>query len=361
MIALLLSTFLLMADGPLNTSNISVLKTFQNPSEVSDGYLGYPYSMDFGPDGRLYVADRNQSAILIWDKNGKFLKSFGTKGDGPGELFFPVKISIVDGEIWVWDSHRKFSIYDLEGKYSRVIKFNHTPWNFTALSKNQALLGLRTIADDGTVGAEFRLLDEKGETKILKSWVNESFIRKVGADRNSATITAFAHELDIQRDGQGMIYFGFSQQKTLFKMDKTGKIVGEWKFQQPDVIPSEDDKSMIYGLSFPTPNGQRIGLKNFPGVTLTFDQPKAPFTQFLIKGNKVVFVQTPIGSLKDLGNGFSRASYFVNDLKTGKPIASGHYAYPEDSMVLYRNGRILACITAGEGDYELKEISLKGM
>jgi len=355
----ILMSILVLTDQVGGSSDISVLRTFENPGEVSDNYLSYPYSMDFAPDGRLFVADFNQSKVLIWDKDGKFLTSFGTQGEGPGELFRPVKLSIVDDEVWVWDMRRRFSIFDLNGKFHQAVYFNHTPWNFVALSKDKALLGLRTISDKGEVSAEFRLLNRDGSSKVIKSWVNESFIRNVGDAGNSATIKAFASEVDIQRDGQGLVYFGFSQEKTLYKMNAAGEIVGEWTFELPDLLPTEEDKALLFSITFPTPDGQRIGIKNFPGIKLVLDKPKSPYTQFLIDGDRVLLVQTPIGSFQGLGNGFAKATYFVNDLKTGKPLQSGKYSFPEDSTVLYRNGRILACTTAGASDYVIQEIAFK--
>jgi len=57
----ILMSMLVLTDQVGGSSDISVLRTFENPGEVSDNYLSYPYSMDFAPDGRLFVADFNQS------------------------------------------------------------------------------------------------------------------------------------------------------------------------------------------------------------------------------------------------------------------------------------------------------------
>ena len=37
-------------------------------------------------DGCLFVADSKYFKIFVFDQNGKFIRAFGKKGEGPGEL-----------------------------------------------------------------------------------------------------------------------------------------------------------------------------------------------------------------------------------------------------------------------------------
>ena len=42
-----------------------------------------------GPDGGYYLLDQGRACILRYDAEGRFIGSFGGKGDGPGEFNFP--------------------------------------------------------------------------------------------------------------------------------------------------------------------------------------------------------------------------------------------------------------------------------
>ena len=71
--------------------------------------------------GRVYVTDSVQRAVLLYDIPGKRFVEIGT--EKPGELIKPLGIDIsADGEIYVADvSAQRVLVYDLEGKYLRSI------------------------------------------------------------------------------------------------------------------------------------------------------------------------------------------------------------------------------------------------
>lgn len=82
-------------------------------------HFGSPQDVAFLPDGSILVADGLRNArIAKFDKNGKFISSFGTKGSGPGELSGVHGIAVdKDGRIFVADrSNRRVQIFDQSGK-----------------------------------------------------------------------------------------------------------------------------------------------------------------------------------------------------------------------------------------------------
>jgi streptogramin lyase len=51
--------------------------------------VDFPVSLDIGPDGALYILDRHQNRVLVFQKNGQFQYEFLELGQGPGQLYFP--------------------------------------------------------------------------------------------------------------------------------------------------------------------------------------------------------------------------------------------------------------------------------
>lgn len=49
-------------------------------------YFKYPSNLKIAPDGSIFVLDFWSNQLLQFDTNGKFLRNFFTKGQGPGEL-----------------------------------------------------------------------------------------------------------------------------------------------------------------------------------------------------------------------------------------------------------------------------------
>jgi len=71
--------------------------------------------------GRVYVTDTVQRAVLLYDIPGKRFVEIGT--EKPGELIKPLGMDISkDGELYVCDiSAQRIMVYTIEGKYLRAI------------------------------------------------------------------------------------------------------------------------------------------------------------------------------------------------------------------------------------------------
>ena len=85
---------------------------------VFDEYYIYKLAdMDVDSDTNLYVIDFYESTITIFDKNGKYLRAMGRRGQGPNELENPLSISIYDDKISIFENFKGIKIWDLNGKY----------------------------------------------------------------------------------------------------------------------------------------------------------------------------------------------------------------------------------------------------
>lgn len=82
--------------------------------------LNRPNAMALDAAGNLYVADSGERNIKIFDKNGKFVKTIGRAGQGPGEFQYPRGIAMRagNGEIAVFDLQR-IVIFSAAGVFSR--------------------------------------------------------------------------------------------------------------------------------------------------------------------------------------------------------------------------------------------------
>jgi len=77
-------------------------------------------------DERIFILDRKESHIKVFDKNGKYLNKFGRKGQGPGELDGPTMISINPKELMVHEIARRLSFFSLEGEFLRNVSTKET-------------------------------------------------------------------------------------------------------------------------------------------------------------------------------------------------------------------------------------------
>jgi streptogramin lyase len=82
----------------------------------------------FGKNGNIYVADGENSApgvppfnnrVMEFTKDGKFLKTWGSKGSAQGELTVPHSIAVDSkGHVWVGDrGNKRIQVFDADGKF----------------------------------------------------------------------------------------------------------------------------------------------------------------------------------------------------------------------------------------------------
>ncbi len=107
-------------------TNIEPLTTAKKLRRYATGEVGNikglvkPYGVAV-QDGRVYVTDTVQRAIIMFDTKNNQYKQFGS--EMPGQLFKPVGIDIsMQGEIFVADvSARHISVFDLTGNFLRYL------------------------------------------------------------------------------------------------------------------------------------------------------------------------------------------------------------------------------------------------
>lgn len=83
-------------------------------------HFGRPTDIAFLPDGTFFVSDGYDNARVVkFDRNGKFLMTWGKKGTGPGEFDLPHCIAVdARRRLYVADrSNRRIQVFDENGKY----------------------------------------------------------------------------------------------------------------------------------------------------------------------------------------------------------------------------------------------------
>lgn len=91
-------------------------------------------------DGSIFAAVSKQHKIFKFDNNGKVLFQFGQKGQGPSDLLYPGNLSILDNKYLVvceYASNRRISIFNLNGKFLKIIRTSYPVISAVALKNNK--------------------------------------------------------------------------------------------------------------------------------------------------------------------------------------------------------------------------------
>ncbi|MFC1561624.1 NHL repeat-containing protein [candidate division KSB1 bacterium] len=85
-----------------------------------ENYLLFrPTSLDVDSEGNIYIVETGENAVKKFDRSGTFVQTFGTEGQGPGELNWPLDIFIdSDDRIYVQNAgNRRIEIFEQDGRY----------------------------------------------------------------------------------------------------------------------------------------------------------------------------------------------------------------------------------------------------
>jgi hypothetical protein len=124
-------------------------------------------------DGSIFVSDNREHNIYKFDKNGNFIKKFGQLGEGPGDLYVPGSMSILDNKYLVvgeYAGNRRISIFDLEGNFFKLLKVRGSVYRPTSLKNNKIAYLSYTVVPIGNSTYFYKQI----EINIIDAITNEN-------------------------------------------------------------------------------------------------------------------------------------------------------------------------------------------
>src|SRR6266540_2214365 len=100
------------------------------PLPAVDGRFRQPTDVTWDPQGNIYISDGYvNSRVAKFDKNGDWVKQWGDKGTGQGQFSTPHAI-VVDrnDNVYVGDrGNRRVQVFDTDGKFLRMFSIDVPP------------------------------------------------------------------------------------------------------------------------------------------------------------------------------------------------------------------------------------------
>ena len=189
-------------------------------------YLGFrrrlrrePRQMAFGPTGRIYAVERNNNRVSVFERNGTFVRSFGSNLDKPeGVTVSP------QGEVYVADTNNhRIQVFDLNGSFRRVFgEQGDIDGRF------DRPMGLGFNASGELLVADF------GNARIQAVDANGSFLWKSNHNINSGL-----RSLNLSRDG--LILLGGRDRLRI--LDNRGNLIHQMERQRGQTFNLHDGEN----------------------------------------------------------------------------------------------------------------------
>jgi len=130
------------------------------------------------PDGSFFRGAEKEGRIHKFNPSGALIKSFGQKGQGPGDLQAIRNLGILDEKfLLVNEAINRLSVFDLDGRFIKIIKSEPTIYALAVLGNNKIALVVNDPSYSRSpsvlaVPYRVRIMDiESGEVKDLANFV----------------------------------------------------------------------------------------------------------------------------------------------------------------------------------------------
>lgn len=269
----------------------------------------------------IYAADWKETVIRVYDKSGKYVRSFGRKGQGPGEIGLPFYLGIFQGNAVVVNdqTNGKFIFYSREGEFLKEI----------LMGKNRSLTRFK-VDSEGCFYAISRTFDEGKIIYELKKFSPAldplaTFV-SFAETRIPQVVAAFSPPLFIQKTRDENLVWLDPLKYELTLMDKEGRALRRIsKDFDPVKITEAHEKRLVQQTW--GDRGIRPGYK--------FDVPKhfPPVRTFYVDDEDRIYVRT-YDYIDKQGDQLDRYDVFSPE---GRYIAKFYHPRAETFQAIRKN------------------------
>ncbi len=284
-------------DTPLKGKWDFQMKKNWEVEEAGNDVIGSVQNIGSADDGRVYILDSKNYKIYIFSPEGKFISSFGKRGEGPGEIKnfdMGEQLFVVNQHVIVVDRSR-ISYFSLDGTFEKSIVYS------TQLKPREF------VSDEVLISAPVNPEALRGKTAKIK-WYNvndnsekiiaqyEPFKKAAATDRGPGrTVTVVAvfsgvTPIMMVKYRNNRVYYGMCDTYTINRVDLKDKKTSGFSIEgrEPQEITPAIKKELARGLGdIPQDMLERI-LDGLP--------KKASFYQDLVIDNRgfiYVFLANP--------------------------------------------------------------------
>jgi len=365
-------------DYPIKIENVDNITVISNPAfpknppieyylkteleigdEKDDNYLFVrPIMTRVDEHGNIYVLDLYFCHIKIFSKDGKFLKAVGRKGQGPGELLFPINFIVRNKMIYILDTDNlKISKYHFDGTFAADLKLRKSsPNQLFYKSKDFYFLAYSFDDNMGNQKQKLMIYDLKGNIiRRSKDFLTTTAKKKKKKGWTFAGATPFDPTCFFAFDINENVYYGFSDKYEIVVFDYSfnRKKIIKKKVTELVKITESDKKRFLNYLK------EREKKKNRPYTlkTLNFPKYQPVFRDIWIDDENNMLVYTPSNDKKvhiDLfdDKGIYQKKLIINEQPNGDSL---RYVFHRPVFI---NGCIYSIVKDKNNLYLIKRYSL---
>ncbi len=207
--------------------------------------------------GCLYIADSRGQRIVVFDSEGRFLRAFGRRGNGPGEFTLPTIQTFEGGVLGIWDMFQwRTSYYRTDGVFlNSITAFNiRAPlYGLHRFSESRILYFYRRSREDESFQysqAGIAVLEADGDTlaDISTPFVRGGFLIRAEGASGGGSIP-FSGNPNVLYLSGGRILRSTGEQPRLEFFDLEGRPLSRIRFElQPEPMTEAERSAILASL-----------------------------------------------------------------------------------------------------------------
>jgi hypothetical protein len=242
-------------------------------SETGDFIFAEVSSLAVDKNEKIFICDRKEANIKIFDRSGSFLKTIGGRGQGPGEMSDPGRVCVSNNnEIVVLDfQNRCLLFFSHEGKYIKTLN-----------SRGMLLLGLRLDSKGNFIVSTLKLSQSFPEYELMKFNPHLNPLFKIGSmpyQQNYSALNPFAPGYTYAVDQNDNIVYGYPDKYEIQIFSPQGEILKKItkEYDAVRVTDTEKEEENSNAPSF---------------VSFDFPDTHSAFQSILVDEEGKIFVKT---------------------------------------------------------------------
>jgi len=330
-------------------------------------FFSLPNDLVVDGQGRILVCDGQANNIKVFDSKGKFLKTIGKAGQGPGDFNYPSDIEFANGRLCIRElMNSRISIFDTEDHYVSSVQTSREGGSWRSL---RALPDGRFIAEkekmdranpDGSQEAVLELYSR--DLEAVKTIYTHPVLRNkyITEPQRTNVPMPFAARVywDLLPDGKLAIGYSGKYEIEIFDPDR-GRLANFQHTRAPVEVTARDKEQFFAGITYGygTSSGMVTasrGAPDFVRKLTEFPKFKPPFQDLRVDPEGNIWVQPyPKKDGESSGfDAFSRDGKFLAFVE----IADGG-AFPRFSFWV-KDG-FWTIRASGEGEYAIVKMRIE--
>ena len=273
--------------------------TIDDTSLPEDTFFESTVDIKCDNNGYVYICDYKANNIKKFDSSGKYIKTIGRKGQGPGEFNRPFQIAVTNDRLIVGDmGNRRICALTPDGEFikSVTISIGEMPQKIRGLPNGDIVIAMEKIyfrepdkPQDCLIEIYSPNLEKKRTVYTQQVWRNK-FMRIENMGTNIIQPFSPLVYWDVSPEGKVVIGYPKNYEIEIYDSEK-GKISSFTHSYKPIKVTDQDKEMFFAGMTYSTGGVVKQGVPDYIVKNTEFPKYKPAFKHILVdsEGNILVW------------------------------------------------------------------------